>query len=422
VSNHHVKYLLLGGGLASSAALGAIREVDPAGSCLLVGQEVLRPYDRTALSRDYLLGRRTRADIFTIASDWYDRHEVHLRTGRRAAHLDTTRRAVTLDSAEEITFEKLLIATGAAPLRLRIHGADLPNVFNLRTLDDADRLHHAIEQARQDGRRHARGRGRALVVGAGLLGVELAVTLLGQGLEVDLVEAQDRPWPRYSGEVAGRFLAKWLEQRGVRLHLRNSPQRLEGDGRVQRALLGDGSVVDCDFVVAAIGVIPNKELLRGTSIMAEKAILVDCYCQTSHADIYAAGDCAAIFDPLFGKYRHLDHWQSALDMGRLAGLNMAGARRGYDQVNCLQTTLQSVPVRIWGEGRLVERRLVRGCAAPDEPDFMEIGVAADGRVTQVLAVGPCGQSPAAGAMVRQRLSVHGQEDALRDPAVPLPIP
>ncbi len=326
MANAHVKYLLIGGGVASSAAALAIRELDAGGAMLLVGQEVNRPYDRRALSGDYLLGRKARAELFTLSDSWLSDHHVELRTRRRAAHLDPARRVAMLDSGEDVTFDKVLLATGATPNLLRVPGADLPNVYYLRTLEQADRLHHGIDKALADGRKHERGRGRASVIGGGRLGVELAATLHQLGLGVDLIVSGSYPWTRFVGESTGRFFTRLLEHHGVRVHLNTTVQRLEGDGRVQRVVLSNGPVLECDFVVGAIGVSPNKDLLRGTAVASEQAILVDDHALSNNPALFAAGDCSAIFDPLFGKYRMVNLWDGAEVTGRV-GRAEHGRRR-----------------------------------------------------------------------------------------------
>src|SRR5688500_2751186 len=329
----HVKYLLVGAGVASSAAAMAIRQRDPDGAVLLVGKEVNRPYHRPALSRDYLLGRTNRDRIFTVGDDWFVENKVELRTGRRASTLDTARRSVALDDGEVVQYDRLLIATGSAPSTLAVLGAELPNVYYLRTLDDAERLHNAMAKALHEGRAHDRGRGRVVVVGGGLLGMELAATLHEAGLAVEIVMASAHAWPRFAGESIGRLALKHLENKGVRVRTATTVLKLEGDGRVQRVVLSDGTIADCDFVVGALGISASKELLRNTPIAAEKAILVDDHARTSDEHVWAAGDCAAIFDARFGKYRHLDHWDSAQATGTLAGTNMAGGDERYDLVN-----------------------------------------------------------------------------------------
>jgi 3-phenylpropionate/trans-cinnamate dioxygenase ferredoxin reductase component len=420
MSDLHVKYLLVGGGLASSAAAQAIRSLDRKGSVLLVGQEINRPYRRTALSKTFLLRQANRESLYALPPDWYERNDVALRTGRRVSNLDTSRQAATLDSGEEVSFDRVLLATGAVPKPLEVPGARLPNLFYLRAVEDADRIHHAIDKARQEGRPHERGRGRAVVIGGGTLGVDLAVTFATLGLAVDLAVAQDRPWHRFTGENGGRLLAGHLQKNGVAVHLNAPALRLDGDGRVQRVVLGDGQTLACDFAVAAVGAAANKELLRGTPIAAGKSILVDEHCRTNAAGVYAAGDCAAVFDPRFGKHRGQAQWDEAEVTGALAGANMAGVERKYESVGHFTADVFGLRASAFGEARLVDRRIVRGAAAGDRPHLIEFGVASDGRVAHVFAVGVSDDDASLlQRLVAERTAVNGNEERFKEPSSPL---
>jgi len=412
----HVKYLLVGGGLAASSAAEAIRAIDRQGDMLLVGQEVNRPYHRPPLSKEFLRRDKGRSELWVKPTGWYEENDVGLRTGRRVANLDCPRRAVTLSSGEEIGFDRLLLATGAAPRPMDIPGAELPNVFYLRTIEDADRIQHAIDQAKAAGRTHARGgRGHAVVIGGGVLGVELAASLTQTGLQVDLVTAR-YPWEKFAGESTARFITRYLESKGVTVHTGHRPQRLEGDGRVQRVVLPTGETIACDFVCAATGITVNREILRGTPIAAERAILADERCRTNVEDVYAAGDCAAVFDPLFGKHRLLDHWDNAQVTGKIAGTNMAGGEARYDAVNYFFSDVFDLSLSGWGEARQVSHRLTRGTPTPESPDMVEIGIAADGRIAQVLAVNHAGEDEVLRELVKRRVRVEGREEALKDPS------
>lgn len=413
MSMPHFKYVVVGAGGAGSAAAGAIREHDPAGSILIIGQESNRPYLRPALHKEYLRHDKTRLQIAIEDVGWYDENRITLRTGRRVSQIETGRRTVLLDNGDEIAFDKLLLTTGSSSRPLRVLGAELPNVFYLRTIQDCDRLHHAIEKSRTD------GRAKAVVIGAGLLAVEAAATLKQMKLGVDLLLGRQLPWGKFAGENTGRFLQRFLEQNQIGVHTDVAPERIEGDGRVQRVALSDGRSLDCDFVLAAVGIVSNRDLVRNTPIAAEKAILVDDHCRTNVQDIYAAGDCAAIFDPLFGKHRVIDHWESARYCGRLAGANMAGADLRYDTVNNFGSEIFGLKMVAWGEPRLVDHRLVRGTPSIESPDFAEIGVAADGRVAQVLAIGRASEHDLFRQFVASRLNVDGKEELIKDPSQPL---
>jgi NADPH-dependent 2,4-dienoyl-CoA reductase/sulfur reductase-like enzyme len=393
---------------------------------MLVAQEIVRPYHRPPLSKEYLRKEKTREELFTLGRDWFEANHVELRTGRRAAHLDVSRNTITLDQGEVIGYDKLLLATGMSPRQLEIPGASLPNLFYLRTLADAEHLQKAIEKSTHEGLPHVPGaragsRGRAVVIGTGVLGVELAASLTQTRVSVDLLCGHAHPWEKFAGEITGKALATYLEKKGIRVHLNATPQRLEGDGRVQRVILPDGMSLDCDFAVAAVGAVTNRDLLRGTPISAEKAILTDSHCRTNIANIYAAGDSAAIFDPLFGKHRILDHWDNAVVTGTLAGRNMAGCDEAYNAVNNFFSDVFALSLNGWGESRQVNHRIVRSARVENsnEPDLIEIGIAADGRVAQVLAVGHSADQDLLRDLVARRAKIDGLEERLKDPAAPL---
>ena len=417
----HVKYLLIGTGTAGCSAAVAIRERDRNGSMLVIGAEINRPYDRTALSKTFLQRTRPREVLFTVASDWFSRNTVQLRTRCRAVHLDVARRSVTLDSGESIAFDQLLLATGAVPKRLGIPGDDLPNVFSLRSLDDADRLGHAIDTAKADGRPHDRGRGRVAVIGGSWLGIEIAASLTQLGLAVDLLVPGDRPWEKFAGPTIGGAMHAWLEQHGVTVQTHSRVIRLEGDGRVQRVIAIGERPIACDFAVACVGSVIPKDLLRGTSLAAETAILIDSHACTSAPGIYAAGDCAAILDPRFGKHRLVDHWNHATATGTLAGINMAGGNERFRGMEPLFSEVFGLKLTGWGESRLVYRYLTRGTPTTDPTTAVEIGVGADGRIAQVLMLGDSPEGAQLASLVERRVSVEGREEEIVNPAAALPV-
>lgn len=419
MSNLHVKYLLVGGGLAASTAARAIREVDAEGSILLVAQERIRPHYRAPLSKTYLRREVARQTLFISEADWFEKSQVELRTGRRASRLDVARQTVTLDNGDEISYDRLLIATGGTPKHLDIPGAQLPGLYYVRTLEDVDTLHHALDKARREGRSHARGRGRAVIIGGGILGMELSASLTQMGLAVDLLAENAGLWEAAVSETTGRFLASYLEKHGVTVHLKQPAIRLEGDGRVQRVALAGGGVIDCDLALAAVGMTINKDLLRNTPINVSRAILVDEHCRTSDPAVFAAGDCCAIRDPLFGKYRLLDHVSGAIYTGQLAGRNMAGVTEAYSGAGHYESRVFDLTLRVCGENRVVDRRLIRGVPSLDAPNFAEIGIAADGRIAQVVTLGEISDQASFAELVSTRFDANGRENELRDAETPL---
>jgi NADPH-dependent 2,4-dienoyl-CoA reductase/sulfur reductase-like enzyme len=338
------------------------------------------------------------------------------------ARIDAARHLAILDNGREVAYDKLLLATGVSPRPLHVPGADLPNVYDLRTIEDADHLHNAIEMAKREGRSHdpenKQGpRGRVAIIGAGLLGVELAGVLTTVGVKVDLISSKAHPWAKFAGEMVGALVTRHLQSHGIAVHCNSRVARLEGDGRAQRVIIDDGRTIHCDFVVTAIGTQFNREMLRGTPINAEKHILVNERCQTNVQDIYAAGDCAAVLDPLFGKHRVLDHWDSARLTGTIAGANMAGdASTIYDVVNHFETEIFGLRASVWGEARHVAHRHTRQL----ETGLIEFGVSAGNRISQAMVVSATkiDEAPLQ-ELVRRRLDVSSMIQHLVDPSVTL---
>jgi 3-phenylpropionate/trans-cinnamate dioxygenase ferredoxin reductase subunit len=419
MSDRHLKYLLVGGGLAASEAARAIRQLDPEGDLMMVGQEISRPYHRPPLSKDYLRGLLNRESLFTAPAEWFVNNRVQLRTGRRVSRIDTTRNAVTLDNGEGLSFDSMLIATGGGAAPLDIPGAQLPNLFYLRTLEDAELLQHATVKAAKVGLPHDKGRGVAVVIGGGPLGIELAASLTQAGLRVELALSAEHPLRRYAGETTGRFFSRYLESRGVTVHRNDRAARLEGDGRIQRVVLSSGKVISCDFAVAAVGITIHKDLLRGTPIAAEQAILVDATCRTNVPGIFAAGDCAAIFDPLFGRHRMLHHWDSAAKIGAIAGTNMAGGNASFNTASYFDTKLFEMEIGVWGDPRSVDHRIIRGAITTESPNFQEFGLFPDGRAAQIIAVGNTTQKEIFARIIESRATLAGKEEQLKDPSHPL---
>jgi NADPH-dependent 2,4-dienoyl-CoA reductase/sulfur reductase-like enzyme len=410
MSDGHVQYLIIGAGTAGDAAAESIREIDSAGSMMLVGQEINRPYHRHQLAGDYLLGTLDHESLFMHAPGWYAQQHIELRTGRIASHLDTSRQVVTLDDASEISFDSLLIATGATPRRLVTPGSELPNVYYLHSIADAERLRHAALKSFRE------GQGRSVVIGGTLLAVELAATLKQIGLHVDLI---CDAFGTLVGESAASIITRALVARDVAAIGNAHPLRFDGDGRVQRVVLDNGQTIATDLVVAAIEGIPNKQLLRTTPIRSENAILADEQCRTNVPNIFAAGECAVIYDPRFGKHRHLIYEPDAAETGRLAGRNMAGKDESFAAVNYVEREIFDLPLLIAGEQRLVHHRLVRAGGSEEQPALLEFGLAVDGRLAQIVALGKTPNRQILLELIKQRISLWGHEESIKDPSFDL---
>lgn len=460
----HVKYLLLGGGSAAASAAEAIRARDPSGEIMLVSGEAARPYHRPPLARGYLRRELKLDDLAVHGPEWYGGHGVALKTSTRALALDVAKRTVALSDGTTVGWEVLLIGTGATPRGLEGVSTALPGAMTLRTIDDAERIHHAADVAL------TQGRGRVVVTGSGLLAMEVAASLAvrppafasghgalgghppatggsaasadaargiaaggggvlaphrtgaadgrhatagGPGLAVTLVAGRGHLLEGLAGEYAGRVAARALEALGVRVSTGRAVAALEGDGRVQRAVLADGERVACDFAVVAEGFVPSKDLLRGTPIAAEKAILTDARGRTSVEGVFAAGECAAMLDPVFGKHRLLDHWDVTVSRGLVVGANMAGEDAPWAGVTTHRAEVPGLRVVVMGEPRFAERRIVRDAG---DQGVCEFGVDREGRVTSAVLLNWRPPEGVVEGLVRRRESVEGREDDLRDPS------
>lgn len=310
--------VIAGGGLAAASAAFALRERGFAGRLTLVAEEQIPPYERPPLSKAYLRGESTLEQAQVRPLSDYEAQGIDLLLGRPAVTLDPASRQLNLDDGTSLFYDALLIATGAAPRRLGLRGADSAGVHSLRTAEDADAIREAASAARA-----------IAVIGGGWIGSEVAASLRQLGRDVMLITSLPRPLERVLGpEVAEVYRALHVEH-GVRLtHGRVSG--LEGEDHVAGVLLADGRRLPADLVVVGIGAAPRLELaLRGRLEIVDGGIAVDEYLRSSVPSIYAAGDVAAAWHPRFGRHLRIEHWDNAIHQGRTAAANILGDAEPY---------------------------------------------------------------------------------------------
>ena len=290
--------VVVGGGLAALRTCEALRREGYDGRLTLVGAEPHRPYARPPLSKEVLRGDAPAESTALRTPDEYAELDVELRLGVAATALDLTARRVTLAGGTTLPYDRLVIATGATPRRLP--GTEgLAGVHVLRTLDDAQALAAAFA-----------GGPRVAVVGAGFIGGEVAASARALGLDVTLIEALPVPLARVLGAEMGAACGRLHQEHGVDLRLGVGVDAVEGDGRVERLLLSDGSTVDADVVVVGIGVVPETAWLAGSGLTLDDGVVCDDRCRAA-PDVYAVGDVARWSNPLFGESMRLEHWTNA---------------------------------------------------------------------------------------------------------------
>lgn len=310
--------VIIGAGAAGNTAAETLRWHGYQGDITLLEAGPDLPADRPNLSKDYLAGDAPEDWVPLHGEDFYGERNIDLRRNTSVIGIDAKRHKVELADGGTLDYDKLLLATGAEPVKLPIPGADAGHVHYLRTTAHSRAITAAV----------AGGAKRAVVIGASFIGLEVAASLIKRGLEVHVVAPEKIPLERVFGEVLGRFVQSLHEAKGVRLHLEHGVRRIESDG----VELDDGSRIDAGLVVIGAGVRPAIRLAEETGLDTGHGVLVNEHLQTSDPDIYAAGDIAAWPYAATGERIRVEHWAVAQQQGRVAARNLLGAKEPYRQV------------------------------------------------------------------------------------------
>lgn len=316
-----VEFLLIGGGLASANAAQTLRQEGAEGSILIIGEEALAPYHRPPLSKQLSQTEKTIVPRFVLDANTCQELVIDLKLSSTVSAFDAKRKIVTLGSGEYIEYDKALIATGASPTPLNIPGTDLVGVHYLRTFENALAIRVDAQHAKH-----------AVVIGGGFIGLEVVSLLVAQGITVTLIESRALLYKLHADNIS-RFVETVLDQHQVKYILDDAPVSIEGGRRVTAVRTANGQTVPCDMVVIGAGVTPRTEFLQSTDIACHDGILVDEYLQTSDPCVYAAGDVANAYHPLFKQYFRVEHWDNAIKQGRLAARNMLGRREPFSAVS-----------------------------------------------------------------------------------------
>jgi 3-phenylpropionate/trans-cinnamate dioxygenase ferredoxin reductase component len=395
--------VIVGASLAGAKAAEGLREEGYDGRLVLVGAEAGRPYERPPLSKGYLQGKAERDSVYVHPEGFYAQQEIELLAGREVTAIDTTGHTVTLAGEERLSWDRLLLATGAEPRRLAVCGGDLDGVLYLRDLADCDRLRGALSAG-----------GRLVVVGAGWIGSEVAASARQLGMEVTLLERLAVPLEHVLGPTVGRLYADLHRERGVDLPTGVELEAFEGAGRVERVRLSDGRAIDCSAVVVGVGAVPRTALAEAAGLAVGDGILVDATLRTSAPDVYAAGDVANAMHPFYSRRVRVEHWANALNQGPAAARNMLGRGEPYDRVPYFFSDQYEVGMEYSGLARGSDQVVLRGDAASRELIAFWI---ADGRVAAGMNVNVWNSAESIQALIRSRAPVD--PGRLGDPAVPL---
>jgi 3-phenylpropionate/trans-cinnamate dioxygenase ferredoxin reductase subunit len=395
-------YVLIGGGLAATAAIDAIRRRDRTSRMMLISAEAHLPYDRVPLSKDYLLGNMEREHVFLRPSRFYERHKVELALGNAATALDVTTHQVTLADGSQVGFEKLLLATGGRPRLLPLPGAELQGIFYLRTLDDSDAIQRAMQRAR-----------RAVVIGGGFIGCEIATGFAQRGLETTVVEVTAAPLSLVLDTETSEFIGSYLRQQGITVLTNTAAARFIGEQGQVRAVATTTEVeLPADLVAVGVGIALNTELAANAGLHVENGVVVNEYLEAA-AGVYAAGDIARYYSLPFGRHLRVEHYDVALQHGRTAGANMAGAQQAYTELPYFFSHMGGLHIDVVGDMSRREHSVRRGALELD-PGFTQFYFA-DGLLQAALCInGDATLLQAARERILQRQPVAHPE-AFADP-------
>ena len=396
-------YVIAGASLTGAKAAETLREEGFEGRVVLVGAENERPYERPPLSKDYLRGEVGREKVYVHDEGFYANHDIELLLGRTAERLDMSSSELELDGGERLSYDRLLLATGAEPRRLSIPGAELDGVLYLRSVEDSDILRERLDRG-----------GEVVVVGAGWIGAEVAASARQRGLEVTVLDPLTVPLERVLGAEVGAIYRDIHSDHGTRMLMGTGVEAFEGDGAVERVRTSDGRELQCDFVVVGVGVGPRTELAAQAGIAIDNGIPVDEFLETSAPGIFAAGDVANAHHPSYGARIRVEHWANALNQGPAVARNMLGHGGTYERLPYFFSDQYDVGMEYTGFARDWDRVVFRG--DPAEREFVAFWIAED-RVVAGMNVNVWDVTDSIKRLISERVAVDDRR--LADPDVPL---
>jgi NTE family protein len=343
---------IVGGGLASARVVSAYREAGGEETVALLSADTQPPYHRPPLSKKVLRGEAEPESALVQPAAFYAEHGVDLRLETRVRSLDPAARELELEAGGRIGFGRLVLATGAWPRTLDVPGADLDGVFTLRTMDNARTIHDRAESA-----------GHAVVVGTGFIGLETAASLRALGVEVTLVGSGRALFGALGAPSFSEHLASTYRAQGVDLRLGESVEAFLGDGSLRSARLSGGAEVAADLAIVGVGVEPGTGFLAGSEIRVDEesgGVTVDERYATSAPDVFAVGDVAAFWDPVFARRRRIEHWSNANLQGQQLGRILAGSDEAYDVVSSFFTEIFGTSYKVFGDSQGADELVQEG--------------------------------------------------------------
>jgi NADPH-dependent 2,4-dienoyl-CoA reductase/sulfur reductase-like enzyme/nitrite reductase/ring-hydroxylating ferredoxin subunit len=343
--DHRASMVIVGGGAAGLSAADMLRRQGFDGRIVMFSSDDVPPVDRPNLSKDYLAGTVSEDDTYLRPFAFYSDNAIDLRLNTEVTALDTRAHEIAVSTGERIAYDRLLLATGAEPVRLWIPGADGSNVLSLRSLANCRKIIEGAE-----------AHNKAVIIGASFIGLEVAAALRARGVEVHVVAPERVPMERVLGREMGRFLQSLHEEHGVTFHLNDTAVSIAG----RQVLLKSGRALDAGLVIAGIGVRPRIDLAVKAGLLVDRGVVVNSYLETSAPDVFAAGDIARWPDLLTGCSIRVEHWVVAERQGQTAALNMLGRRTAFAAVPYFWSQHYDVPINYVGHAEKWDEIAIEG--------------------------------------------------------------
>ena len=384
-------YLIVGGGLAAGYAIQGIRERDPQGSIAMIGCEKYLPYNRPPLTKQLWFGKKKVEDIFMKKEPYYIETHVDMTLDDQVVALDVQQKTVQDSHGRSYHFDKLLLATGGTPRKLTIPGGDLIGISYYRYLDDYLKIRAAVDEGKS-----------AVVIGGGFIGSEIAAALNINKVHVTMVFPDPYLVNRVFPEGLGRAISQHYQEKGVTLLTDDAPVSIENRGQTFITHTRNGQQLESDIVIAGVGITPNTQLAEMAGLSVNNGIVVNEFLQTSHPDIFAAGDNANFPYQALGEQMRVEHWDNAVNMGKYVGRNMTGAQEAYTYMPYFFSDLFEFGYEAVGD---VTTKLETFADWQKENDTGVIYYLKDQKVRGVMTCNTYGKLDAARALIQQAATV-----------------
>ncbi|MBT5789208.1 MAG: FAD-dependent oxidoreductase [Gammaproteobacteria bacterium] len=363
--------VIIGAGQAAGQAAASLRQGKYEGSITILGDETQPPYQRPPLSKQYLSGELGMDRVMVRPEKFYGDQNIALHTETRVESIDSSAKSVTTSSGDSYQYDKLLIATGSRPRILTIPGSDLSGIHYLRTIDDVDGIREAMQAAK-----------KICIVGGGYIGLEVAAVAVTAGLQVTVLEMEDRILQRVTTPEMSEYYHDLHTGRGVNIMVNTGVSGFQGEGHISTVVCGDEKI-DADLVIVGIGIIPNIELAEAAGLDCNNGITVDEHCRTSDPHIYAAGDCTNHPNPIMGRRLRLESVPNAMEQARVSAANMLGGDKAYASVPWFWSDQYELKLQMVGFSTDGDTSILRGDKAANQ---FAVFYLKDGEVVSVDAV------------------------------------